>query len=166
MTRMRRKHMIHGTFSMYTHGACRCDKCREAATIQHRAYRLRPLSEKNFTHGHGGYTTGCRCDVCSKAKRDYNRGLYKKKQSARLAEDLSLGLTRAAKGVAKLVRPPRRYSQYPFRSMEVGESFIVPFAGRKREHAQTTVCSAWRREAPKKFSSHVEHNGVRVWRVE
>lgn len=44
-------------------------------------------------HGHGGYTQGCRCTICTTARRDYNRE-YMRASRARQATG-SIDTTRA-----------------------------------------------------------------------
>jgi hypothetical protein len=56
--------------------------------------------------------------------------------------------------------PEKRHSpKYPWKEMEVGDSFFVP----KRAFLAS---SASLRYAPKKFSQRAVDGGVRVWRVE
>ncbi len=61
--------------------------------------------------------------------------------------------------IPPIVRPGRK-PKYPFREMEVSDSFFV--AGKIAN--QIVQCAT--RCRPKKFVTRKEKNGVRVWRVE
>jgi hypothetical protein len=62
----------HGTVSRYEQG-CRCDVCREAATIRSREWRARARKDPAAADraGHGRASTyknySCRCDPCRAA---------------------------------------------------------------------------------------------------
>lgn len=81
-TAERRAQMKHGTPSMYQHGPCRCDACREAARAQREQLRSAARSRPVPQHVHGtinGYTNyACRCDEC---KAEHRRR-YREKRSA------------------------------------------------------------------------------------
>jgi hypothetical protein len=56
-----------------------------------------------------------------------------------------------------------RKSKYPFRDMEVGDSFMEPGVAPKA--ARCAACRSGRR-LNKKFMTRTVEGGVRVWRVE
>jgi hypothetical protein len=52
----------------------RCLLCTATEQAQHkRVYRERVKTEGVPVHGYGGYANGCRCEVCTQAKREYVR---------------------------------------------------------------------------------------------
>lgn len=57
----------------------RCPKCQrtyrveQMATSQRNRAQAIAAGEYEVIHGYGGYTAGCRCEVCRKAKNDYIR---------------------------------------------------------------------------------------------
>jgi len=53
----------------------------------------------------------------------------------------------------------RRPIKYPFRLLEVGQSFFVP------KGKLPNIASCWNRCAPKKFTAKTFADGVRVWRI-
>ena len=56
-----------------------------------------------------------------------------------------------------------RRPRYPIRSLEVGQSFMVPGGNQK----SLTSCTDWvRKQTQRRFSVRVVDGGVRVWRVE
>jgi len=60
---------------------------------------------------------------------------------------------------------------YPFKDMEVGDSFFVPLNGRERKHLQKSILGSCRhaRLNPKKFCTRYikePEEGFRVWRYE
>jgi len=55
-----------------------------------------------------------------------------------------------------------RKSKYPWREMEVGDSFFID--GMPIKHASTRAWEAGRR-AGRKFICRRQDNGVRIWRV-
>lgn len=60
--------------------------------------------------------------------------------------------------------------RYPFRTMEVGDSFLVPFKmvrGRRIDHyAVNEAASRFRRRNPGySFNWQLTDEGIRVWRV-
>lgn len=76
---------MHGTYSMYTNGKCRCDECREAAREYARKSRekkrlesgeakRKPGPQRKEEHSYSGYVSrGCRCDICKEAARAYRQ---------------------------------------------------------------------------------------------
>lgn len=76
---------IHGKFSTYTRGGCRCDDCRDAARLYARDIRRRRRSGElpEGMHGTGdGYRNwSCRCDLCRKAQAADIRAYRAKKKS-------------------------------------------------------------------------------------
>lgn len=60
---------------------------------------------------------------------------------------------------------PGRPSEFPYRSMEIGDSFYVP--GLKRlSYVRTRASVVWRESTGFRFSVRKEGDGCRVWRVE
>ncbi len=59
--------------------------------------------------------------------------------------------------------------KYPFEDMEVGDSFLVPFAGTdvKRRRLQSAILGSCRisRYSGMKFSTRSSNKGIRCWRV-
>ena len=58
---------------------------------------------------------------------------------------------------------PAQYRKYPFLTMKIGQSFVVP-----REHADklTKAAAAWkRRHAGWNYAIRRDPKGVRLWRV-
>src|SRR5258708_18328277 len=47
---------------------------------------VRAVTCKIFTHGYGGYSHGCSCEICLKAKRDY---IAARRSIARQAADVA-----------------------------------------------------------------------------
>jgi len=161
----------HGSASTYTKG-CRCDACRLAANAAAREWRKRPISERKITHGYGGYVSGCRCEICMTRHNEYAREHRRKKALELTPIALPVMFARIVRTVgaksvkAKEAREIHRRNRYPFRTMEVGDSFFVPFAGRDPYKVGVMVCGAWRGEAPRKFTSVKEEYGIRCWRIE
>jgi hypothetical protein len=60
-----------------------------------------------------------------------------------------------------------RISDYPFSTMEVGDSFFVPFGDRKVKNLQNSLRTNAAQYQPKKFSIHTleDAKGVRCWRI-
>lgn len=60
------------------------------------------------------------------------------------------------------LEPPRNRTTYPYRQLEVGESFFVPGA----IHA-TIATQAWRwgKRLERKYETRKRPGGVRVWRT-
>lgn len=54
---------------------------------------------------------------------------------------------------------------YPFKTMDVGDSFLAPFNGREPKRVSSNILSAARDLKPLKFSTRREENGIRVWRI-
>jgi len=77
-------------------------------------------------------------------------------------------------------QPLNRAGKYPWRQMQVGDSFLAPTAGSLESHPDLTPLqiSRKRREGiralliyqhkrfPQRFQARIVENGVRVWRVE
>lgn len=70
--------------------------------------------------------------------------------------------------------PPRatgegRTPKYPFRQMEVGDSFLVPYMdGRPRGHTARRMAAATKSAVKRtgwKFTARQLSDGLRVWRV-
>jgi hypothetical protein len=71
----------------------------------------------------------------------------------------------------KVPLPPSkriRKENYPFREMNVGDSFFLPLDGIPVSELQTRLANAWRhcREEGKRFTSRRVEGGVRVWRID
>jgi hypothetical protein len=80
--------IIHGTSYMYSRG-CRCDECRltwNRRAKERRDHKIelyykehpdetRPVKRSVQCGTLTGYTRGCRCDPCTKARREYMRNL-------------------------------------------------------------------------------------------
>lgn len=60
-------------------------------------------------------------------------------------------------------KPMPQRNKYPFRDMNIGDSFLFP-AQVKDPHSAAAVAS--RNYAPKKFAARVTPEGVRCWRVQ
>jgi hypothetical protein len=54
----------------------------------------------------------------------------------------------------------RKWDDYPFDEMEIGESFFVPGS------TSTAIAAVGNRHKPKRFTARKENDGVRVWRIE
>lgn len=63
----------------------------------------------------------------------------------------------------------RTYSHYPWRQLQVGDSFAVPLNGRTPRRVAALVTSAWvsvRRRSPElRFTCRQEQDAIRVWRI-
>ncbi|MCS7232015.1 MAG: hypothetical protein RMJ67_07765 [Elusimicrobiota bacterium] len=57
----------------------------------------------------------------------------------------------------------QKRNAYPFRSLEIGDSFTVPLEEEKRIR---TLASVWGKKLKKRFIVSREEEEVRVWRVE
>jgi len=53
----------------------------------------------------------------------------------------------------------RRRARYPFRLLEVGDSFFVPKANVRN------LAACWNRCRPMRFTAKTFPDGVRVWRI-
>ena len=80
----------HGTLASYTHGACRCEVCRQANTVYHRELRQRLRARigtdwARVPHGTaGGYANhGRRCRACSRAHPEVMSLAYARRKAAR-----------------------------------------------------------------------------------
>ena len=61
---------------------------------------------------------------------------------------------------------PRR-NKYPWRHMEVGDSFFVPTKNEAESHRiQVSLLGSVRRLKPLRFRAVLADSGVRCWRVE
>lgn len=71
------------------------------------------------------------------------------------------------KGVPIPDDPRGRRGKYPFKDMEVGDSFFVSCDDEKRKKTvrNSIYASRWRREKGYKFKCSLEKEGIRVWRV-
>ena len=54
---------------------------------------------------------------------------------------------------------------YPFKTMDVGDSFFVPCDADQREKVQRTISQCARRRQPLKFVTRQLADGVRCWRI-
>jgi hypothetical protein len=54
-------------------------------------------------------------------------------------------------------------SKYPFRQMEVGDSFFIPSGNPKK--LQSHMYQTYRRYKPMKFATRMVEGGVRIWRT-
>lgn len=59
----------------------------------------------------------------------------------------------------------RRNRKYPFREMDVGDSFFVPCTDEEYRKIQSTIKSATRKITPNDFTVRKVENGVRCWRI-
>lgn len=67
--------------------------------------------------------------------------------------------------IPEIKRGRRDYtSKYPFRDLEVGESFFVP--DRSKKASLGGYCTRMGNRLGRKFTLRVIENGVRVWRTE
>jgi hypothetical protein len=58
--------------------------------------------------------------------------------------------------------------KYPFRDMDVGDSFLVPFGEDEsltRSRLSSAIAGFNVRNAPKRFTSSKQSDGFRVWRI-
>jgi hypothetical protein len=64
----------HGTYAGYNRG-CRCDDCRAARYLYWQAWNEHARATSSAEHGtYNRYRTyRCRCDLCRKAVREYER---------------------------------------------------------------------------------------------
>lgn len=63
---------------------------------------------------------------------------------------------------------PGRPYIYPFRDMEVGDSFLVPCGDNERDREKThrRLTGAWKAVQGRKFTARrIVGEGVRVWRI-
>lgn len=61
-----------------------------------------------------------------------------------------------------------RISAYPFKGMEVGDSFLVPYDGEEPRAVLLRVsssCGARKRNHGEQYSCRSLEDGVRVWRI-
>ena len=68
-----------------------------------------------------------------------------------------------------LALPPRKGARYPFREMEVGDSFFVPCPDEEKIKRQNRLSGASARPKERglgKFSVRQVEGGLRVWRTE
>jgi hypothetical protein len=68
------------------------------------------------------------------------------------------------------VRARARMSKYPFRKLQVGQSFLVPCTRWDKKKATNSLTSC-RRNAEKKmpgkkFALRTERDGIRIWRTD
>lgn len=66
--------------------------------------------------------------------------------------------------IEKNVPLKKAISLYPFREMEVGDSFFVP-AGEKMLRARAAAHGFSKENRPKKFATRTVEGGMRIWRV-
>ena len=68
--------------------------------------------------------------------------------------------------------PPKKMNKnamYPFRLMEVGDSFSVPIASYNKDEQSKTYRMIYNmryRYKPKKFAIRIDDNSIRCWRTE
>lgn len=65
--------------------------------------------------------------------------------------------------------PPRRFTVYPFATMEIEDSFFIPCEVddiRTVERRVSAAAAQYRRRTAAKFRTRREDDGVRIWRVE
>ena len=55
---------------------------------------------------------------------------------------------------------------YPFKMMDIGDSFFVPCEKGKTEAVQRSVSQCARHRKPFKFATRQLEDGVRCWRIE
>ena len=55
-----------------------------------------------------------------------------------------------------------RNTKYPFRSMEIGDSFFVPDI---QHHNMSSVMAYHKKAYGTQFTARQEDNGIRVWRI-
>lgn len=68
--------------------------------------------------------------------------------------------------IEKNIRPPTSGStKYPFKEMEVGDSFFAPVLNPNQDNAIRTRTYGYGTQSGKKFSVRKVEGGVRVWRV-
>ena len=66
------------------------------------------------------------------------------------------------------IPPGQRSSRYPWKEMEVGDSFRIDGFSRKQFNSLMTCGCTWaKRNNPSvKFIVRTENTGIRVWRIE
>jgi hypothetical protein len=73
------------------------------------------------------------------------------------------------RGVPPPKNPGRAGYKYPFPTMKVGESFVIPCTDDTAHRKQINVMASTRSHKPSKFRSAIERNSkgthVRVWRI-
>jgi hypothetical protein len=57
-------------------------------------------------------------------------------------------------------------AKYPWKQMEIGDSFFVPANGKSTRYRRNCLQSNAHGQVPRKFAVRLEEGGVRVWRVE
>jgi hypothetical protein len=67
------------------------------------------------------------------------------------------------KGV-EIIKLRGRDSKYPFRLMDIGDSFFVPCEKGKKEAVQRSLSQCARHSKPLKFITRQLDDGVRCWR--
>jgi hypothetical protein len=72
------------------------------------------------------------------------------------------------KGIELPPIKPGKRNKYPFRYMEIGDSFLVPCPKEQMNRIQQSLAQCWRKDRfpNKKFASRCVADGVRCWRVE
>jgi hypothetical protein len=62
--------------------------------------------------------------------------------------------------------PPKMECKYPFRDLEVGDSFFVVVGQHETfEKVRARLMSSMRRQRPRQFTMRTIGDGVRVWRI-
>lgn len=64
--------------------------------------------------------------------------------------------------ITRPLNGPGSGSKYPFKELEIGDSFLVP---NKTTNAFAASVSYWGRRLKRKFTSRATEGGVRVWRI-
>jgi hypothetical protein len=67
------------------------------------------------------------------------------------------------------VRLKRKRSKYPFATLKVGESFLVPATGADKDviknRLSALISGEWHRETSRRFTLRRMRGGIRVWRT-
>ena len=56
-------------------------------------------------------------------------------------------------------------AKWPFRDMEVGDSFFVP-KGTEANSATNAMANANHKQKPKKWTKRTLNGGIRIWRIQ
>jgi hypothetical protein len=68
--------------------------------------------------------------------------------------------------IDKDIPPPEPLVRYPFKLMEIGNSFFVPCENTKKIRSLQSIMLNYGKRNGTKYRSRKENNGMRIWRIE